>query len=162
MRFKKCPQLPGARRTRSWHHHGSDFCQGHFTPYRPILCTFLHTTVYLGLQSVHLVGNGLKSFLIALSILEQNGRKMLQYQPISVSFQMPLYIVIYGDSQKIDIPLKKQLIQRFKSKANWYSEPLGEVILCIYLYSQEHVHSILTVIQNRFTVKQLNPAQYVL
>ena len=51
---------------------------------------------------------------------------------------------------------KKQLIQRiqFKSKANWYSKPLGEGILCIYLYSQEHVHSILTVTQNRYTVKQ--------
>ena len=24
MRFKKCPQLPGAGRTRAWHHHGSD------------------------------------------------------------------------------------------------------------------------------------------
>ena len=24
MRFKKNPQLPGARRTRAWHHHGSD------------------------------------------------------------------------------------------------------------------------------------------
>ena len=23
MRFKKRPQLPGARRTRGWHHHGS-------------------------------------------------------------------------------------------------------------------------------------------
>ena len=22
MRFKKCPQLPGAGRTRAWHHHG--------------------------------------------------------------------------------------------------------------------------------------------
>ena len=35
-------------------------------------------------------------------------------------------------------------------------------MLCIYLYSQEHVHSILTVTQNQFTVKQQNPAQYVL
>ena len=35
----------------------------------------------------------------------------------------------------------KNLIQ---SKANWYSEPLEEGILCIYLYSKEHVHSILT------------------
>ena len=24
MRFKKSPQLPGAGRTRAWHHHGSD------------------------------------------------------------------------------------------------------------------------------------------
>ena len=24
MRFKKSPQLPGAGRTRVWHHHGSD------------------------------------------------------------------------------------------------------------------------------------------
>ena len=23
MRFKKSPQLPGAGRTRAWHHHGS-------------------------------------------------------------------------------------------------------------------------------------------
>ena len=23
MRFKKCPQLPGAGRTRAWHHRGS-------------------------------------------------------------------------------------------------------------------------------------------
>ena len=22
--FKKCPQLPGAKRTRAWHYHGSD------------------------------------------------------------------------------------------------------------------------------------------
>ena len=24
IRFKKCPQLPGAQRTREWHHYGSD------------------------------------------------------------------------------------------------------------------------------------------
>ena len=24
MRFKRSPQLPGAGRTRAWHHHGSD------------------------------------------------------------------------------------------------------------------------------------------
>ena len=24
MRFKKSPQLPGAGRTKAWHHHGSD------------------------------------------------------------------------------------------------------------------------------------------
>ena len=28
----------------SWEWHAY-FCWGHFTPYRPILCTFLHTTV---------------------------------------------------------------------------------------------------------------------
>ena len=46
--FRKRLQLPGARRTRAWHHHGSDTP----TPSRAILlhtdailCTILHTTV---------------------------------------------------------------------------------------------------------------------
>ena len=48
IRFKISPQLPGAKRTEAWYHHGSD------TPTFPravlhhkdaILCTFMHTTV---------------------------------------------------------------------------------------------------------------------
>ena len=49
MRFKNNPQLPGAGRTRAWHHHGSD------TPASPRAIyvhtkiskrrTILHTTV---------------------------------------------------------------------------------------------------------------------
>ena len=34
MRFKKSPQLPGAGRTRAWHHHGSHMstCPGAILP----------------------------------------------------------------------------------------------------------------------------------
>ena len=54
MRFKNSPQLPGAGKARAWHHHGSD------TPTSPrailhhtdtILCTFMHTTVTVGLNN---------------------------------------------------------------------------------------------------------------
>jgi hypothetical protein len=46
--LKKRLQQPGARRTRAWHHHGSDTPTSsrailHHTD--AILCTFLHTTV---------------------------------------------------------------------------------------------------------------------
>ena len=38
MRFKESPQLPGAGRTRAWHHHG---CHTPTSPGSILLCTYL-------------------------------------------------------------------------------------------------------------------------